>query len=67
MTNRSYQLDTIWRTTHRDYTAKVEGARYVLALRDGATCLISLESLTDAEIRDRLERRGFAVNVGTSS
>lgn len=47
---RAQKLATIWRRKHRDYKGKIDGVKYVLVLRQGGTCSVPLDSLTDEEI-----------------
>lgn len=51
---RDQQLTLIYRHTHRDYKGRLNGQRTVLTLRQGGTTLVQLDSLTDAEIADKL-------------
>lgn len=53
---RRRALKLIWRHTHRDYKGTLpDGTRTVLMLREGGTCLVPLESLTEAELVDELK------------
>lgn len=47
-------LERIWRQTHRDYRSSTNGVRKILVLRQGGTCLVPLECLTDDEIKRKL-------------
>lgn len=51
--SRAQQLRLIYRHTFRDYKGRTNGVQSILVNR-GATCLVPLEQLTDAEIADRL-------------
>lgn len=52
--DRKQALALIYRHTSRDYKGRLaDGTRSVMVCR-GATCLVPLEALTDAEIADRL-------------
>jgi hypothetical protein len=47
---RDRKLNVIYRHTHRDYKGRINGARYILALRAGGTQLVPLDDLTDFEV-----------------
>lgn len=47
-------LKLIYRHTHRDYKGSYGGAKSIMVCRDGASCLVPLDCLTEAEIADRL-------------
>lgn len=51
---RAHKLQAIWRKTHRDFKGNLDGVRCVLVLRSAGTCLVPLDSLTDAEIESKL-------------
>jgi hypothetical protein len=54
---RDDKLRAIWRTTHADFKGKRDdGTRCILVLREGGTHSVPLESLTDAEINDKLPK-----------
>lgn len=50
------RLAAIWKATHRDFKGVFEGSRQILVLRAGGTCSVPLESLTEAEIADKLPK-----------
>lgn len=52
--NRKDALAKIWRDTHKDYKGKVCDVKTVMMLRDGGSCLVALDSLTDTEISARV-------------
>jgi len=53
---REQQLNTIWRTTHRDFKGTFNGERTIMVYRN-SSCLVRLEDLTEREIADRLPKR----------
>lgn len=54
---REQKLAFIWRDTHADFKGKREdGTRCIMVLREGGSHSVPLESLTDAEIADRLPK-----------
>ncbi len=53
MTPRKTALTLIYRHAHRDQKGTTDGTRTILAYRNG-TCLVALDALTDAEVRERL-------------
>jgi hypothetical protein len=50
----SKHLDLIWKHTHNDSRGLINGQRYVLSLRQGGTQSVPLDSLTPAEVADKL-------------
>lgn len=55
--HRKSLLEMIYRNTHSDYKGVLpDGTRVILVCR-GATCLVTLEELTDDEIAQRLPKR----------
>ena len=52
--NRAQALKQIWRETHRDYRGTMNGTRTIMIWRNGSR-LVALDSLTDAEICDRVK------------
>ena len=50
------KLAVIWGKTHRDFRGKIEGKKAILVNRDGATQLVPLSDLTDAEIARRMPK-----------
>lgn len=56
------KLNLIYRHTHRDYRGSGKGAdRSILVLR-GATCVVLLSQLTEAEIEDKMSYAIWAEN-----
>ncbi len=53
--NREQALKQVWRQTHRDYRGKIDGVKNIMVLRQGGSCLVSVEGLTDAEIKARVK------------
>ncbi|HZM28765.1 MAG TPA: hypothetical protein VFB89_15560 [Gemmatimonadales bacterium] len=51
---RNADLDLIWKHTHPDFRGVIDGIRYVLTNRNGATVLAPLHSLPEAELADSL-------------
>lgn len=51
--NKTQALRRIWNKTHQDFKSVYEGQKTILVCR-GATCLVPLDDLTDAEIRSRV-------------
>lgn len=51
---RREKLRLIHRWTHRDFKGRVGGIQSLLLNRQGATQLVPLDELTDAEIDERL-------------
>jgi hypothetical protein len=51
---RDQQLALIYRHTSRDYKGKLNGEKSVLVNINGATCLVLLKDLTDADIERKL-------------
>ena len=49
-------LKLIYRHTHPDFKSRssIFGGKSILVLRNGATCLVALNDLTEQEIQDRL-------------
>jgi len=47
-------LALIYRHTHRDYKGNYGGVKSIMVCRDGASCLVPLDGLTEAEVADRL-------------
>ena len=53
--DRKQQLNLIWRHTHRDYKGtRADGVKTILVNENGATCLVELDALTDAQIAEKL-------------
>jgi 5-methylcytosine-specific restriction endonuclease McrA len=60
-TQRSRQLEAVWKATHRDYKGTLpDGTRTILVCRAGSTQICPLQNLTDREIADRLPRERAA-------
>lgn len=47
-------LTLIYRHTHRDYKGNYGGVKSIMVCRDGASCVVPLDALTEAEVADRL-------------
>jgi hypothetical protein len=57
---RKAMLDFIWKKTHRDSKGKFDGAKSVLGLgSNGATTIIILDQLSDAELLALAIKKGF--------
>ncbi|MGF6996801.1 hypothetical protein [Paraburkholderia sp. GAS32] len=52
---REQKLTLIYRHTHSDFKSKIGNDKTILTMRNGATCLVGLVDLTDAEIADKLD------------
>lgn len=53
--NRAQALNLIYRLKHQDFKAKIHGKRTITNYVPGAgTTLITIDDLTDSEIRERL-------------
>lgn len=48
--NLQQKLNLIWRKTHPDFKSMKGGYRSVLVLREAGTCLVPLDTLTEAEV-----------------
>lgn len=51
---RKALLNEIWGKTHKDYKSVVDGARYTMMMTDKGASLVSLESLTDSQIKEQV-------------
>ena len=51
---RDQQLATIYRHTHKDYKGNLNGQKTIMVLRNGGSCLVALNDLTDAEIERKM-------------
>jgi hypothetical protein len=47
----------LWKNTHRDFRGSIDGEKNVLVLRPEGTCLVSISSLTDEELLDKMPKR----------
>jgi len=47
-------LTLIYRHTHRDYRGNYGGVKSIMVCRGGASCVVPLDGLTEAEVADRL-------------
>ena len=47
-------LALIYRHTHRDYKGNYGGVKSIMVCRGGASCVVPLDGLTEAEVADRL-------------
>lgn len=47
-------LALIYRHTHRDYKGNYGGVKTIMVCRGGASCVVPLDGLTEAEVADRL-------------
>jgi len=47
-------LAMIYRHTHRDFKGSYDGVKTIMVCRGGASCVVSLDELTEAEVADRL-------------
>lgn len=50
------ELNAIWNATHRDFRGVLDGVRTILVCRKGATVIVALADLTEAEVAARLPR-----------
>ncbi|QBC45873.1 hypothetical protein [Iodobacter fluviatilis] len=58
MLSRDEKLALIFKHTHHDYKSHTDGVKAILVCR-GATAIVPMEQLTDAEIAARID---YAVN-----
>lgn len=47
-------LTLIYRHTHRDYKGNYNGVKSIMVCRGGASCIVPLDELTEAEVADLL-------------
>jgi hypothetical protein len=64
-THRPAALRLIYKHTHRDFKGRIGKARTILAQdKDGATCLVELDGLTDEQVMLKLP---FAIRAERAS
>jgi hypothetical protein len=65
MTSRSRRRleSAIYQATHHDYRARAGGRASILMLRRGATTLVPLETLSDAELHEAARQAGIDVTI----
>lgn len=52
---RAKALKKVWSKTHNDFRGIIDGVKTVMVFRNGSM-IVSLDSLTDQEILDRLPK-----------
>lgn len=52
--NRDQKLAAIYKHTHADYKGTLNGKKTIMVLRNGGTCLVALDDLTDDEIKRKM-------------
>ena len=63
---KAKKLAAIWKDTHRDFRGTLPGGKTIMILRNGGSCLVPLDALTDEEIERRYEMtlpRDFGVRA----